>query len=183
MGIVVLRHHLYSFLTNSPDILRIWQVSPPPVHPGLVNFNLPTYPGLAEQLAATKMERAPIISKVVDLTLNMDIVAVAQNPADHEAYHETFVDRDKTESGEFSAYGIPHSVIIEPIFKDLYDETSEIVGFVSGIIPWDRYLTNLLPEGVRGITCVLENTCGQAFTYELDGKRVRRLEMGVIRLL
>jgi hypothetical protein len=66
---------------------------------------------------------------------------------------------------------------MQPIFRELGDvnDSSEVVGVIQGVVPWDRYLTNLLPEGVDGITCVLKNTCGQAFTYELDGNRVRLL--------
>jgi hypothetical protein len=147
----------------------VWQVSPPPFHPGFVNFNLPTFPGNKEQLDATRKHKAPLIAEAIDLSR---LGIVAQNPADHDAYHDRFVDWTKPVSGEYSAFGNPHSLITQPIFAELYDETSEVVGTIMGVVPWDRYLTNLLPEGVRGVTCVLKNTCGQEFTYELDGNRV-----------
>lgn len=35
----------------------------------------------------------------------------------------------------------------------------------------DRYLTNLLPQGVEGLIVVLRNTWNQTFSYEIDGNR------------
>jgi len=40
---------------------------------------------------------------------------------------------------------------------------------ICAVVPWDAYLTNLLPEGRSGVTAVLTNSCGQDFTYMLDG--------------
>jgi len=40
------------------------------------------------------------------------------------------------------------------------------------VIAWDKYLVNLLPEGANGIVVVLENSCGQAVSYELNGNEV-----------
>jgi len=59
------------------------------------------------------------------------------------------------------------------VFEKLNDPKSDMVGMLHGIVPWDRYLQNLLPNGVKGITTVLKNTCGQAYTYVLDGSEVR----------
>jgi hypothetical protein len=155
-----------------------------------VNFNLPTYPGTKEQLDATYRSRAPIIAEVIDLS---PLGLVAQYPADHDAYHSLFVDWDKEQqtqdgsskndtssstsssssSSSSSAFNNPHSLFTQPIFQDLYNSSSTIVGFVMGVVPWDMYMANLLPSGIAGITCVLENSCGQAFTYQLNGNRVR----------
>jgi hypothetical protein len=146
-----------------------------------VNFNLPTFPGNKEQLDATYTNRAPILAKAIDLSR---LGLVAQNPSDHDAYHSLFVDWNKPESNKngtssssstssSSAFNNPHSLFTQPIFEELYNTSSKIVGFVMGVVPWDRYMTNLLPSGISGITCVLENSCGQAFTYQLNGNRVR----------
>jgi hypothetical protein len=86
------------------------------------------------------------------------------------SYHTSLVDWVK--DGSSSTYDHPHSLFMQPVFKTLNDESSEIVGFVNGVLPWDRYLNDLLPEGVKGITCVLKNSCGQSFTYTLNGNEV-----------
>jgi hypothetical protein len=151
-----------------------------------VNFNLPTYPGNKEQLDATYKNRAPMLAKVIDLS---PLGLVAQYPADHDVYHSLFVDWNKqpaeqgnnkndassSTSSSSSAFNNPHTLFTQPIFEELYNASSKIVGFVMGVVPWDMYMTNLLPSGIAGITCVLENSCGQAFTYQLNGNRVRTL--------
>jgi hypothetical protein len=98
------------------------------------------------------------------------------NPQEHSDFHDGFVDSPSADP-LLARYDHPHSVLIQPVFRELGDvnDLSEIVGLIQAVVPWDRYLTNLLPEGVDGITCVLKNTCSQAFTYELNGNRVRFL--------
>jgi hypothetical protein len=51
----------------------------------------------------------------------------------------------------------------------------ELVGALGILFAWERFLTNAVPEGVVGITAVLENSCGQAFTYQIDGNTVSDL--------
>ncbi len=68
----------------------------------------------------------------------------------------------------------PRCVVVEPVFEHLLDDlTAPIVGHIYSMFSWDSYLVGLLPEGVSGINVVLMNTCGQAFTYNLNGKSVR----------
>ena len=40
-----------------------------------------------------------------------------------------------------------------------------VLGLVFGVVPWDRYLANLLPEGTSGVYCVLKNTCKWSFAF------------------
>ena len=48
-----------------------------------------------------------------------------------------------------------------------------LVGFVLGILGIDAFLVDILPNGIRGIRVVIDNTCGDKYTYELDGNKVR----------
>lgn len=68
----------------------------------------------------------------------------------------------------------PHGNIIQPVFKNFNVETDDIVGYVMGLVAFDAYLINLLPDGVRGIYVVLETTCDTKITYELDGHIVSK---------
>ena len=55
------------------------------------------------------------------------------------------------------------------------DEASAmVVGYVEGIVQWDKYLTHLVPVEVGGIVAVLANTCGQSYTFELNGTDVSK---------
>ena len=67
----------------------------------------------------------------------------------------------------------PKSALIQPIFRVLNDPKSGVEGILLGTVEWDLYLLGLLPEGVTGIFCVLNNTCGEVFTFLIDGPRVR----------
>ena len=70
----------------------------------------------------------------------------------------------------------PSCVVVHPVYESLFDQdTAEIVGHVYTQFPWDAYLVNLLPQGVTGINAVLRNSCGQHFTYALEGTSVRIL--------
>jgi phage gp36-like protein len=62
--------------------------------------------------------------------------------------------------------------MFSPIFETLGDESSKLVGMLSSIIAFDNYLSDLLPDGVKGIILVLRNSCGDAATYELTGNKV-----------
>jgi hypothetical protein len=93
---------------------------------------------------------------------------LAAKEEDHEAFHAQF----SVSSDAESAYARPHAFFLQPIFREIYNDTSEVVGYIDAAIPWDLYFADLLPEGVKGIACVASNTCGQSFTYFLDGNKV-----------
>jgi class 3 adenylate cyclase len=95
-------------------------------------------------------------------------------PDDHERYHAKFVE---SVTGE-SSFDHPHSVLLQPVYARLNDDGAPMVGFIEAIVPWDRYLANLLPAGVKGICAVLKNTCGQQFTYTLQGNMVKYIGEG-----
>lgn len=68
----------------------------------------------------------------------------------------------------------PSCVVVHPVYERLFDQdTAEIVGHLYSKFPWDAYLVNLLPKGVTGINAVLKNSCGQHFSYALEGTSVR----------
>jgi hypothetical protein len=79
------------------------------------------------------------------------------NEKDHDAFHAQFV----TSTGSESPHDRPHTSIYTPIFEQLGNRNSNIVGFLAGIIAFDAYLADLLPDKVSGIYSILENTCGQ----------------------
>jgi hypothetical protein len=153
---------------DNPVMFPVWQMSPPPFTPGFVNFDTTQKGSYLESMyEVVEVIREAIFTQVEDISR---LAGVGVSFEDHEAYHASLVDWDNDVNA--SAYAHPHSVLLEPVFRKLTDDTSEIVGIISGVLPWDRYLVDLLPEGVRGITCVLKNTCDQAFTYALNGNEV-----------
>jgi hypothetical protein len=161
----------------------LWQMSPPPFFPGFVNYNMKQNDAFLHTLYdAVEVVHEAAFTAVEDLS---QLAGTGVKFEDHEAYHASLVNWVKdvgkpsftfngfpTKDGSRSAYGHPHSVIMQPVFKTLNDDSSEIVGIITGVVPWDRYLIDLLPEGVKGITCVLKNSCEQSFTHALNGNEV-----------
>jgi hypothetical protein len=151
----------------NPPFYPIWQASPPPYSPYLIKANIGGVPEFSSLLKAADAAREGVFG----LTIFSDIYGIADlasKEEDHKAFHAQLVSSSDTESG----YKRPHTYFPQPIFREIYNDTSEIVGYISALVPWDRYFVNLLPEGVKEITCVLKNTCGQSFTYFIDGNKV-----------
>jgi class 3 adenylate cyclase len=145
--------------------MPIWQMTPPPFNPQSINFNLiRLYDRLIHRISDSFRFREAVFSPIERFDR---LGGSAVKLSDHEAFHASLVKYKQDQHN--STYSHPHCSVVQPIFEQIHNDSSAIVGFLIGILPWDRYLVNLLPEGVRGITCILRNTCGQAYTYELDG--------------
>ena len=101
--------------------------------------------------------RISVFSMIVDLTR---LGSTAVNVNDHNAFHAQFVPSNTDEiavnNSTVDGYTHPHSLLMVPVFEQLNDRQSPIVGLLFGVLPWDRYFANLLPEGTSGIyvSCV-----------------------------
>lgn len=45
----------------------------------------------------------------------------------------------------------------------------ELGGALGTLLPWNSFFQNILPENADGIIVVLTTSCGQAFTYQING--------------
>jgi hypothetical protein len=170
--------------TNNEFFLPIFAQSPPPFSPLSLNFNIITV-APAEPFGAAAGAREGVFAKVSELG---GTIGYAIRKEDHELYHERLVAWDRRNSAEDN----PHSVFYFPIFEHVFGykqkmyqsqeanrnlalgslPLSRIVGYLVSVVAWDRYVANLLPSGVDGITAVLSNSCNQTYTYYLDGSTV-----------
>ena len=64
----------------------------------------------------------------------------------------------------------PHSFTFSPIHREIGNPDSEIVAMFALATAWDVSMLNLLPDNVKGMICVIENTCDQIVSYRIDGK-------------
>lgn len=60
------------------------------------------------------------------------------------------------------------STVYFPV-HDSFAEVPKAVAVVRVIIHWARFFKHLLPETVKGIIVVLDNSCDEPYTYEING--------------
>eukprot|EP00522_Entomoneis_paludosa_P000310 CAMPEP_0172474274 /NCGR_PEP_ID=MMETSP1065-20121228/69275_1 /TAXON_ID=265537 /ORGANISM="Amphiprora paludosa, Strain CCMP125" /LENGTH=1243 /DNA_ID=CAMNT_0013232453 /DNA_START=67 /DNA_END=3798 /DNA_ORIENTATION=- len=141
--------------------MPLWMQSPPPFRPTVINFD--SYNFLRITIDASIQARQPVMSEVQDLSLLAETVLKAE---EHAKFHENILDTEGA-----NTFDHPHSQMYTPIFEEPNDDSSKVVGTINAIVAWDRYMTDLLPEGTRGVYCVVKNTCDQAYTYKLNGNQ------------
>jgi hypothetical protein len=206
--------------------------SPPPYSRQTININLPSsaYALLRHTYDAVRQTREGLYTMITDFSLLTDQAVSKQR---HNAFHNQLVnwdvvqetDADENNSLVADAFLLPHCIYIAPVFDQLNNRwENDVVGYLLAVVPWDRYMINLLPQGlyayplfflctkrtndayvlrgcfnpaahrflyqfvsrfsctaqlwhslssdVSNITVVLRNTCGQAYTYTIDGTSV-----------
>lgn len=89
------------------------------------------------------------------------------SPQRHKALHDV----EPRSGNRFE----PHASVASPVFDAFDRATRQHVGDIIGIFTPESFLMNLLPEGVPGVFVVVENTCDQQLTYELNGNLVSAL--------
>ena len=151
---------------NTPDtpFAVNWQMSPVPALTYTVNLNLRSsdlYRHLIEMMIDSK---ANVLSDFTDLGRSYDTVIP---PEEHQQMHDEIVGTD--DGKFFKAQDRPHSVMVTPVFDTFKESSKEVVGMVWSVVPWDWQLADLLPSSTKLIHVVLDNSCGTAFTYELEG--------------
>ena len=88
---------------------------------------------------------------------------VAFTQEEHEAKHTGSLAEDAAE--------LPHAMVFHPVHVDPDDDKSDVVAMVLGGMAWDAPLVNLLPEEAKGLVVVVENSCNQSYSFELNGPR------------
>lgn len=125
--------------------------SPPPNTYGPMNWNWNSVPDYAEIIAAViSLKNETLYSRFHPYGTGTTVATKDEGGAPHILSER------------------PHSFVWHPIHRKSGDYESEIVAFAGGAIEWDTALRNLLPEDVNAYV-VVQNTCDQMFTYELQG--------------
>jgi hypothetical protein len=151
----------------------VWQMSPPPKDPSLVNMDLYSNPVFKRMINyIMKSGGQPGLSEFVDVTpLYKGLFTESEHWQLHDQFHGA------GDAVGHSARDHPHTLIAAPVRRTIGTD-AEIVGILAAVVPWDLYLSRLLPEGIDGVFVVLENTCGQAVTYEINGPEAGYLGKG-----
>lgn len=139
--------------------VRIVQSPPMRSYGPTMNLNLATIPG---------------IQAIHDgvLTLQNETLVTRIKPFDAvpKEEHQNFHTDSEADN--------PHSFLYTPIWRNVQDPSSGVVGTLSSSVAWDASMQYLLPETVQGIYCVVKNDCGQNFTYKVSGPAAYYLGRG-----
>jgi hypothetical protein len=120
--------------------LPLWQMADPPKDTSIINFNL---------LSSDPFRRS------------FDIVAATSSGQLTQT-----MDASKVLGGDPQVH--PESLFIQPIS----DTGRDTVAAVVAVLPWDSFLSNLYhvdSESHGAMVGVVKNTCGETFTYQLNG--------------
>lgn len=63
--------------------------------------------------------------------------------------------------------GLPITYVFFPVVSN-FTTSAEVAGYVSMQLLWETFLNRYLEPSENGVVVVLQNTCGQAYTYELS---------------
>ncbi|GKY99150.1 hypothetical protein MPSEU_000870500 [Mayamaea pseudoterrestris] len=151
-----------------------WHVSPLPSTTYFINSNqLETLYFDKNVFNAATIAREGVYTQMVDIS------ALAKDDLfgtdTHVAYHEQFL---VNELNVAKALSMPHAYLVEPVFAEVSNPTALVVGYLQALVPFDRFLWNVLPEGVSGVYVVLQNSCGEVSTYVLNGNKATYLGEG-----
>lgn len=136
----------------------IWQLSPPPppAETGIVNTDLmsgPTFQALFESLVSGDSTTGFAISHVLPLSL-----------------YTTTTDTSHQNNTHSSPSEQSKSVLFRAI-RGSYSRHGDVGGFAIGVFDWEQFFSNLLPEDINGLDCVLHNPCdGRSQTFRIQGR-------------
>jgi hypothetical protein len=143
----------YVGVDTSPGVwLPWWQYHPVISNRWFVNFNRLAWKGFPDQLEHI-MEGKALLSDASTFEAGLDF----QSSQDYSFFDQLM----RTDSLSYSP-GEPFSFVFYPIM-DHFGEDAKVVAVLSSTVYWKSYL-----ESVEGITCVVKNSAGQAFTYEVS---------------
>jgi len=186
---------------SSPAFCINWQLSPVPALTYTLNLNLrsstPDFETLVQVLLDSK---ANVLSDFVQFK---DWFETILPPDEHQVQHEDMVG---TNEGKYiQADERPHSILMTPVFRGFPQEVTDpaqtrtfhlrqsaattnatqkskdagdVVGLLWAVIPWDWQLSDLLPDTTKPVFVVLDNSCGQQYTYEVTGRHAILLGEG-----
>ena len=151
--------------------LPIWQLYPALEVPELVNFNILSHLGFRDTAISVLKTQSSIVSRSFEFTDTADDPLSASRRGIFYIFLRKW-DRQEEYQDD------PIADLYWPIF-DSFDDTAngKLVAMLHGVVYWRLYFENILGDDIV-LDAVLENSCNQAFTYQIDGPNVRYIGSG-----
>jgi class 3 adenylate cyclase len=134
----------------------IWQTSPAPLKLTSINYNLLSHPVFWDAIEVVLESKEAVVSKVLNYGFS------------HESFSGVATE---------SISDDPISAMYYPVFSS-FSENKTLVGLLGAELVWTYFFENTLPDSASGIICVVDNACGQQFTYRIDGENAAFLGVG-----
>lgn len=151
--------------TTAGTYLPLWQVSPVIPVPSIYKCDMRSRDEFSGPLHALLKSKEAIIGKPVDLSAPSS----SQDQSGEKIYFFSLLLHDPQVM--LNATLGPLSTFFYPIF-DGYEEGSKLVGTLVVLQYWHELFANVLPTSADGIVVVLENTCNQTYTFQINDEQV-----------
>lgn len=152
--------------TSPGDWIVWWQYAPVIENRWFVNFNRLSWDGFAKEADVLIDRQEAVLSQTWTFEPGLDV----QSTKDFEFTSELLeVGGNKYESD-------PLLFMYYPVFEH-FGANAPTVAIISSTVYWGTYFEDILPENANGVVCVVENSFGQAFTYQINGKEATFLGM------
>lgn len=162
----------YTLVVDDTDgpYFPIWQSTP--VCEELVNYNLLTHTTSGDDLRRVMESGQIVMGEGVNVSNENDPLNILFRPTEvwESVQNTTFLGTNES-AQEGLILGDPVSMVYFPLY-DTLDVSRTMVGTMVASIYWSDYLRNILPSDSGQFVAVLENDCGQAFTYVISGGQV-----------
>ena len=142
---------------SKAEYVPLWQEARAPSDTSSINFNLMSHEVFDKVFSLARQVKTAVLSEVFDPATLLGEAALF-----------------KDDNGEVH----PESILVQPVFDEFDEEIRSVVGAVVAVLPWDIYFENLLHDGAEGLVCVMRDTCGDVFSYRIDGPHAKFLGKG-----
>eukprot|EP00934_Nitzschia_sp_Nitz4_P009170 Nitzschia sp. Nitz4//scaffold37_size175936//139425//149009//NITZ4_002062-RA/size175936-snap-gene-0.260-mRNA-1//-1//CDS//3329549836//9160//frame0 len=82
----------------------------------------------------------------------------------------------------FLAQDDPFSKIFYPVYDTFDSSNRTAVGMICALMNWNTYFQQILPPESSGVDVIVENTCGQSYTYRVKGEIAQLVGEGDLHL-
>ena len=147
-------------------VFHTQQTTPPPAAPDrLINYNMLSVSYVENIFRAILIIREGALSTLEDFSEHLHAIQNTEPlpPVDTGVVDENVEQR---------------SVFVQPVYSDVTNPQSIIVGLVHGLFAWSTFLENILPSDAQGVYVVLKNTCDQEATYKIAGGEATYIGFG-----
>jgi hypothetical protein len=129
---------------NTDPFSPVWTFSPPPLPDDLsiVNYNLRVRPAFQNAVNYIAITKQPTFLDVCDQSASLN-------------------NQEHTESLQ--------TAVVFPVFAQYDKESSDVVGHLVAVIPWEVFFQDILLDDAPPLRAVVENTCNEVFTLEIKG--------------